>query len=40
MVNEAITWVKKKKKKMLIFKVDFEKTFDTLNWNYLDDVMR
>ncbi|GJZ66710.1 hypothetical protein Tco_0623406 [Tanacetum coccineum] len=24
----------------MIFKVDFEKAFDTLNWNFLDDIMR
>ncbi|KAJ9555564.1 hypothetical protein OSB04_010178 [Centaurea solstitialis] len=39
MVNELINWAKKKKKKLLIFKVDFAKAFDTLNWNYLDNVL-
>nr|KAJ0188447.1 hypothetical protein LSAT_V11C900502100 [Lactuca sativa] len=29
---------KKEKKKMFIFKVDFEKAFDTVNWEYLDSI--
>lgn len=39
MVNELITWAKRIKKKMLLFKVDFAKAFDSLNWNYLDNVL-
>ncbi|KAJ9547476.1 LOW QUALITY PROTEIN: hypothetical protein OSB04_020019 [Centaurea solstitialis] len=31
MVNEVIKWAKKKKKKLLIFKADFAKAFDSLN---------
>ncbi|GKF88704.1 hypothetical protein Tco_0259581, partial [Tanacetum coccineum] len=31
-LSEAIDWYKKKKKKMLIFKVDFEKAFDSVSW--------
>ena len=30
---------KKRKKKILLFKVDFAKAFDSLNWNFLDDVL-
>ncbi|GJW14249.1 putative RNA-directed DNA polymerase, eukaryota, reverse transcriptase zinc-binding domain protein, partial [Tanacetum coccineum] len=30
---------KKHKKKLLLFKVDFEKAFDTLNWSFLDSIM-
>nr|GEY34156.1 RNA-directed DNA polymerase, eukaryota [Tanacetum cinerariifolium] len=37
-VNEAIQWCKKKKKHALIFKVDFEKAYDSVRWDYLDDV--
>nr|GFA10303.1 putative RNA-directed DNA polymerase, eukaryota, reverse transcriptase zinc-binding domain protein [Tanacetum cinerariifolium] len=38
-VNEAIQWCKKKKKQALIFKVDFEKAYDSVRWDYLDDVL-
>ena len=37
-VNELISWEKKVKKKMLVFKVDFDKAFDSLNWTFLDNV--
>lgn len=39
-VNEICTWAKKIKKKILLFKVDFDKAFDSVNWEYLDFVMR
>ncbi|GJV14678.1 putative RNA-directed DNA polymerase, eukaryota, reverse transcriptase zinc-binding domain protein [Tanacetum coccineum] len=35
-LSEAIDWYKKRKKKMLLFKVDFEKAFDSVSWRYLD----
>ncbi|GKB29228.1 putative RNA-directed DNA polymerase [Tanacetum coccineum] len=38
-VNEVISWAKKHKKKLLLFKVDFEKAFDTLSWSFLDSIM-
>ena len=38
MVNEIINWAKGARKKILIFKVDFAKAFDSLNWNFLDNV--
>ncbi|KAJ9547296.1 LOW QUALITY PROTEIN: hypothetical protein OSB04_019839 [Centaurea solstitialis] len=37
-VNELITRAKKTRKKLLLFKVDFAKAFDTLNWHFLDHV--
>lgn len=40
MVNEIIAWAKKKNKNIMIFKVDFEKAFDSLNWSFLDSVMK
>ncbi|GJR96849.1 RNA-directed DNA polymerase, eukaryota, reverse transcriptase zinc-binding domain protein [Tanacetum coccineum] len=40
MVNEIISWVSHQRSKLMIFNVDFEKAFDTLNWIFLDDVMR
>lgn len=38
-INELISWSKKLKSKMMIFKVDFKKAFDSINWNFLDNVM-
>ncbi|GJU63720.1 putative RNA-directed DNA polymerase, eukaryota, reverse transcriptase zinc-binding domain protein [Tanacetum coccineum] len=38
-LSEAIDWYKKRKKKMLIFKVDFEKAFDSFSWRYLDYML-
>ncbi|GJW11417.1 RNA-directed DNA polymerase, eukaryota, reverse transcriptase zinc-binding domain protein [Tanacetum coccineum] len=38
-ISEIIQWYKKRKKKMLIFKVDFEKAFDSVSWKYLDFVL-
>lgn len=39
MVNEIISWAKKKKECLFILKVDFEKAFDSLDWNFLDHTM-
>ncbi|GJV46735.1 putative RNA-directed DNA polymerase, eukaryota, reverse transcriptase zinc-binding domain protein, partial [Tanacetum coccineum] len=38
-LSEAIDWYKKRKKKMLLFKVDFEKAFDSVSWRYLDYML-
>ncbi|XP_071740958.1 uncharacterized protein [Rutidosis leptorrhynchoides] len=38
--NETVEALKRNKTHGLIFKVDFEKAFDSLNWNYLLDVMK
>lgn len=38
-LNEIYSWAKKMKHKVLLFKVDFEKAFDCLNWSYLDSIM-
>ncbi|GJZ58750.1 putative RNA-directed DNA polymerase, eukaryota, reverse transcriptase zinc-binding domain protein [Tanacetum coccineum] len=38
-LSEVIDWYKKRKKKLLLFKVDFEKAFDSLSWRFLDHVM-
>lgn len=35
-INEVVDDAKKRKKDCLIFKVDFEKAYDTINWNLLD----
>nr|GFB90366.1 cysteine-rich receptor-like protein kinase [Tanacetum cinerariifolium]GFD17935.1 cysteine-rich receptor-like protein kinase [Tanacetum cinerariifolium] len=39
-LNELVQWCKKKKKQSLVFKVDFEKAYDSVKWNHLDDIMR
>ncbi|XP_071695221.1 uncharacterized protein [Rutidosis leptorrhynchoides] len=39
-VNECVDYLKNNRKKGLIFKVDFEKAFDCLNWEFLLEVMK
>ncbi|GJZ71370.1 RNA-directed DNA polymerase, eukaryota [Tanacetum coccineum] len=38
-LNELLTWCKKKKKQALVFKVDFAKAYDSVRWDYLLDVL-
>ncbi|KAJ0575244.1 putative RNA-directed DNA polymerase [Helianthus annuus] len=38
-INELISLAKSSKKKMMLFKVDFEKAFDSLSWEFLDSVL-
>jgi len=38
-VNEAVDEVRRMNKEMLLFKVDFEKAYDSVDLNYLDTVM-
>lgn len=38
-INKLCTWAKKVKKKILLFKFDFDKAFDFINWDYLDSVL-
>ncbi|GJZ90071.1 reverse transcriptase domain, reverse transcriptase zinc-binding domain protein [Tanacetum coccineum] len=38
--NEAMEYLQKKKIKILIFKVDFEKAYDSINWRFLIDIMK
>ncbi|GJZ65153.1 RNA-directed DNA polymerase, eukaryota [Tanacetum coccineum] len=38
-LNDLIHWCKSKKKQTMIFKVDFEKAYDSVRWDYLDDVL-
>ncbi|GJU64009.1 RNA-directed DNA polymerase, eukaryota, reverse transcriptase zinc-binding domain protein [Tanacetum coccineum] len=40
MVNEIISWASKKKKRPFLLKVDFEKAFDSVDWAFLDNVMK
>lgn len=37
-INEICSWAKQIKRKVL-FKFDFDKAFDSINWNYLDSVL-
>lgn len=39
MINEVCSWVKRARKKLLLFKVDFDKAFDSVNWQYLDSIL-
>ncbi|GJX65977.1 RNA-directed DNA polymerase, eukaryota, reverse transcriptase zinc-binding domain protein [Tanacetum coccineum] len=39
-LNEVLQWCKLKKKQSLIFKVDFEKAFDSIRWDFLDDILK
>nr|KAJ0194777.1 hypothetical protein LSAT_V11C700348820 [Lactuca sativa] len=37
-INEMYNRDKKSKTKMFFLKVDFDKAFDSINWNYLDSI--
>ncbi|GJS64852.1 RNA-directed DNA polymerase, eukaryota, reverse transcriptase zinc-binding domain protein [Tanacetum coccineum] len=38
-IDEVLQWCRRKKKHALIFKVDFEKAFDSVRWDFVDDVL-
>ncbi|GKB75376.1 RNA-directed DNA polymerase, eukaryota, partial [Tanacetum coccineum] len=38
-LNELISWCKSKKYKAMVFKVDFEKAYDSVRRDYLDDIL-
>nr|GEX02402.1 putative RNA-directed DNA polymerase, eukaryota, reverse transcriptase zinc-binding domain protein [Tanacetum cinerariifolium] len=38
-VNEVISWATKNKERLFILKVNFEKAFDSLDWNFLNHTM-
>ncbi|GJX11596.1 putative RNA-directed DNA polymerase, eukaryota, reverse transcriptase zinc-binding domain protein [Tanacetum coccineum] len=38
-LNECMAWYRKRSKALMVFKVDFEKAFDSLRWDYLDVIM-
>lgn len=37
--NEVVDEAHKSKKDLMLFKVDFEKAYDSVDWGYLDEVM-
>ncbi|GKB80140.1 RNA-directed DNA polymerase, eukaryota, partial [Tanacetum coccineum] len=39
-LNELFQWCKSKKKQSLVFKVDFEKAYDSVRWDFLDDILK
>ncbi|GAU34591.1 hypothetical protein TSUD_15060 [Trifolium subterraneum] len=39
-INEVVDWVKKTKKECLVFKVDFEKAYDSVSWSFLEYMLR
>jgi len=38
--NELVDEARKSKKELMLFKVDLEKAYDSVDWGYLDEVMR
>ncbi|GKB98152.1 putative RNA-directed DNA polymerase, eukaryota, reverse transcriptase zinc-binding domain protein [Tanacetum coccineum] len=38
-LSEIVDWYEKRKKKLMLFKVDFEKAFDSVSWRYLDYIL-
>nr|GEX57961.1 RNA-directed DNA polymerase, eukaryota, reverse transcriptase zinc-binding domain protein [Tanacetum cinerariifolium] len=38
-LNEDMAWYRKQMNELMVFKVDFEKAFDSLLWDYLDLVL-
>ncbi|GJW35020.1 RNA-directed DNA polymerase, eukaryota [Tanacetum coccineum] len=39
-LNEVLTWCKRKRKQAMIFKVDFAKAYDSVRWDYLMEVLQ
>ncbi|KAL6508840.1 hypothetical protein OROHE_021399 [Orobanche hederae] len=37
-LEEIINWYKDQEKRLLVFKVDFEKAYDSLSWEFLDEM--
>jgi exonuclease III len=39
-INELLSWCKHKKQHAMVFKVDFAKAYDSVRWDFLDDVLQ
>ncbi|GJR92121.1 putative RNA-directed DNA polymerase, eukaryota, reverse transcriptase zinc-binding domain protein [Tanacetum coccineum] len=39
MLSELMAWYKKQNHKLMMFKVDFEKAYDTVSWKFLDHML-
>lgn len=37
--NETISWIKKKKVKGALLKLDFQIAYDSFNWKFLEHIM-
>jgi len=35
-LNEVVSWCKDKNKQTMVFKVDFEKAYDSVRWDFLN----
>lgn len=40
LLNEVVAWRKSTNNPLMIFKVDFEKAFDTISWDYVLEIMQ
>nr|GEW59931.1 RNA-directed DNA polymerase, eukaryota [Tanacetum cinerariifolium] len=38
-INELLSWCKYKKHQAMVFKVDFAKAYDSIRWDFLEDVL-
>nr|GFA24865.1 RNA-directed DNA polymerase, eukaryota, reverse transcriptase zinc-binding domain protein [Tanacetum cinerariifolium] len=39
-LNEIVQWCKKRNKQAMFFKVDFEKAYDSVRWDFVEDILR
>ncbi|GJW18747.1 RNA-directed DNA polymerase, eukaryota, partial [Tanacetum coccineum] len=39
-LNEVVQWCKKKRKQTMIFKVDFEKAYDSVRWDFVVAILK
>ncbi|GJS96857.1 RNA-directed DNA polymerase, eukaryota [Tanacetum coccineum] len=39
-LNEIVQWCKKRNKQAMVFKVDFKKAYDSVRWEFVDDILK
>src|ERR1043165_8531719 len=39
MLNEVVVWLKRSRRQGMIFKVDLERAYDSLNWDFLESIL-